>query len=70
MRTYLTRHGNGYTPKQIENYNLQDESESNVYNGFQGDFKRVSTGIPQGIILFLGRKKTGRRVIFLFLLPV
>lgn len=39
MRTYLTRHGNGYTPKQIENYNLQDESESNVYNGFQGDFK-------------------------------
>jgi adenylosuccinate synthase len=39
MRTYLTRHGNGYTPMQVENYNLNDESESNVYNGFQGDFK-------------------------------
>ncbi|MCR4558820.1 MAG: adenylosuccinate synthetase [Bacteroidales bacterium] len=40
MRTYLTRHGNGYTPQQVENYNLNDESESNVYNDFQGDFKR------------------------------
>ena len=39
MRTYLTRHGNGYTPQHVENYNLNDESESNVYNGFQGDFK-------------------------------
>ena len=39
MRTYLTRHGNGYLPYQVENYNLNDESESNVYNGFQGNFK-------------------------------
>lgn len=39
MRTYLTRHGNGYIPQQIENYNLNDESESNIYNGFQGEFK-------------------------------
>ncbi|MBR4265492.1 MAG: adenylosuccinate synthetase [Bacteroidales bacterium] len=39
MRTYLTRHGNGFTPQQVENYNLNDESESNVYNGFQGNFK-------------------------------
>jgi adenylosuccinate synthase len=39
MRTYLTRHGNGYSPKQVENYDLNDETESNVFNGFQGDFK-------------------------------
>ncbi|MBQ3656750.1 MAG: adenylosuccinate synthetase [Bacteroidales bacterium] len=39
MRTYLTRHGNGFMPQQVEGYDLNDESESNVYNGFQGDFK-------------------------------
>ncbi len=38
-RTYLTRHGNGYTPQQVDNYNLADKSESNVYNGYQGNFK-------------------------------
>lgn len=42
MRTYLTRHGNGYMPKQIPDYNLDDKSETNVYNGYQGNFK---TGI-------------------------
>ena len=38
-RTYLTRHGNGYTPQQVEGYDLADKSESNVFNGYQGNFK-------------------------------
>ena len=38
-RTYLTRHGNGYTPQQVDGYDLADKSESNVYNGYQGNFK-------------------------------
>ncbi|MCQ2975000.1 MAG: adenylosuccinate synthetase [Bacteroidales bacterium] len=42
MRTYLTRHGNGYIPQMIDNYNLNDKSETNVLNQYQGNFK---TGI-------------------------
>lgn len=38
-RTYLTRHGNGYTPQQVDGYDLADKSESNVFNGYQGNFK-------------------------------
>ena len=43
VRTYLTRHGNGYEPLSHEGYDLSDEeNETNVMNEFQGRFK---TGI-------------------------
>lgn len=42
-RTYLTRHGNGYTPCQYGfNFDLSNKYESNVENQYQGVFK---TGI-------------------------
>ena len=42
-RTYLTRHGNGYTPCQYGfNFDLSNKYESNVENQYQGIFK---TGI-------------------------
>ena len=56
MRTYLTRHGNGFSPQQAENYTLNDESESNVYNSFQGNFK---TGVFDFDILNEGFKRHG-----------
>ncbi|MCQ2218277.1 MAG: adenylosuccinate synthetase [Paludibacteraceae bacterium] len=40
VRTYLTRHGNGYEPKTMDGYELDDvENETNVLNEFQGRFK-------------------------------
>ncbi|MBP5457367.1 MAG: adenylosuccinate synthetase [Paludibacteraceae bacterium] len=40
VRTYLTRHGNGYEPLVLENYDLCDEeNETNGMNEFQGRFK-------------------------------
>lgn len=42
-RTYLTRHGNGYTPcKYGFNMDLTNKHETNVKNDYQGEFK---TGI-------------------------
>ena len=42
-RTYLTRHGNGYTPCTMGfNLDLSNKHETNVYNDYQGEFK---TGI-------------------------
>ena len=42
-RTYLTRHGNGYTPCQYGfNFDLSNKHETNVENQYQGVFK---TGI-------------------------
>lgn len=41
-RTYTTRHGNGYDPKQKVAWNLSGKHETNVDNEFQGPFK---TGI-------------------------
>lgn len=38
-RTYTTRHGNGYIPKQPLNIDLSDKYESNIDNEFQGSFK-------------------------------
>ena len=41
-RTYTTRHGNGYEPRQALHWDLSGKHETNVENGFQGRFK---TGI-------------------------
>lgn len=39
-RTYLTRHGNGYTPsKRCFNFDLSNKFETNVLNEYQGEFK-------------------------------
>lgn len=39
-RSYLTRHGNGYTPRLCEDfYDLSQKFETNTYNQFQGEFK-------------------------------
>lgn len=39
-RTYLTRHGNGYTPCQLDfPFDLTNKHETNVYNNYQGQFK-------------------------------
>ena len=41
MRTYLTRHGNGYEPNDtyLEDLNLDGKHETNVFNQYQGEFK-------------------------------
>lgn len=41
MRTYLTRHGNGYEPTKlyVDELRLEDKHETNVYNQYQGEFK-------------------------------
>lgn len=40
IRTYLTRHGNGYEPKKYDDfYDLTDKFETNDFNDFQGEFK-------------------------------
>lgn len=41
MRTYLTRHGNGYEPNKmyVDELHLKDKHETNVYNQYQGEFK-------------------------------
>lgn len=41
MRTYLTRHGNGYEPikRHVDDLHLEDKHETNVYNPYQGEFK-------------------------------
>ena len=41
-RTYTTRHGNGYVPRQALSWDLSAKHETNVENMFQGRFK---TGI-------------------------
>lgn len=38
-RTYLTRHGNGYTPEHPLAWDLSGKGESNVFNLAQGEFK-------------------------------
>lgn len=39
-RTYLTRHGNGYEPRQVRGFDFSDDwVETNVFNEFQGGFK-------------------------------
>lgn len=38
-RTYTTRHGNGFDPKQKVMWNLSGKHETNVDNEFQGPFK-------------------------------
>lgn len=38
-RTYLTRHGNGYIPRGMVDFNLWNKFETNVFNEYQGDFK-------------------------------
>lgn len=38
-RTYLTRHGNGYTPRYPCSFNLKHKYETNVCNQYQGSFK-------------------------------
>lgn len=39
-RTYLTRHGNGYTPCNYDfPFDLTNKHETNDYNDFQGNFK-------------------------------
>lgn len=38
-RTYTTRHGNGYEPRQPLHWNMADKHETNVNNEFQGSFK-------------------------------
>lgn len=38
-RTYLTRHGNGYTPRIPLTWDLSKAHETNVCNKFQGEFK-------------------------------
>ena len=41
MRTYLTRHGNGYEPTKmyLDELDLEDKHETNVFNQYQGEFK-------------------------------
>lgn len=41
MRTYLTRHGNGYEPTKmyLDELYLEDKHETNVFNQYQGEFK-------------------------------
>lgn len=38
-RTYTTRHGNGYKPRLLMEYDLSNKFETNVNNKFQGEFK-------------------------------
>jgi hypothetical protein len=38
-RTYLTRHGNGYTPIAPCAFDLSRKRETNIKNEFQGEFK-------------------------------
>lgn len=38
-RSYLTRHGNGYTPEYSENVWYNKNYETNVLNEYQGEFK-------------------------------
>jgi len=45
-RSYLTRHGNGFFPNVIESskfntYFNENKDETNVYNKFQGEFKKT-----------------------------
>lgn len=39
MRSYLTRHGNGYMPNECYIHLINNEHETNVYNKWQGNFR-------------------------------
>lgn len=46
-RTYLTRHGAGFLPKETKDFTLiNNQHETNQYNDFQGNFRKAPLNLP------------------------